>query len=68
MQLWLIAAVVNIKRVVKQMVRRGPTAEKQELTGRIALTVMFASVANENVGILRRILLYLTRYFCNGPH
>ena len=66
-QLWLTAAVINIKRAVKQLARTETVAGSQEVTNRAIITGMFASAVKEIAGVLLCIKCCLPRYFGNSP-
>ena len=66
-QLWLTAAVINIKRAVKQLARTETVAGSQEVANRATITNMFANAAKEIAGILHCIKCCLPRYFGNSP-
>ena len=66
-QLWLTAAVINIKRAVKQLARIEPVARSQELTNRTYIKGMFADAAKEIAGVMHRVLVCLRKYFGNSP-
>ena len=66
-QLWLTAAVINIKRAVKQLARREPATWSNEATSRAFIPGMFADAAKEIAGVLHRILFCLQQYFGNSP-
>ena len=67
-QLWLTAAVINIKRAVKQLARTETVAGSQEVTNRAIITGIFASVVKEIAGVLHCIKCCLPRYFGNSPY
>jgi hypothetical protein len=54
-QLWLTAAVINIKRAVKQLARTETVAGSQEVTNRAIITGIFASAVKEIAGVLHCI-------------
>jgi hypothetical protein len=56
-QLWLTAAVINIKRAVKQLARIGPVAGSQEFTNRAYINAMFADAVKEIAVVMHRFLL-----------
>lgn len=64
-QLWLTAAVINIKRAVKQLARTEP-AGSQEVTNRAFITGIFADAAKGIVGFLHRFFCCLPEYFGNS--
>jgi hypothetical protein len=65
-QLWLTAAVINIKRAVKQLARTEP-AGSQQVTNRALITGMLADTAKEIAGVLHRFFRSLPAYFGNSP-
>ena len=65
-QLWLTAAVINIKRAVKALTKTEPVAGSQEVTTRAFLNGTFADVVKEIAGVVHRILC-LRKYFGNSP-
>ena len=66
-QLWLTAAVINIKRAVKRLARTETVAGSQEAANRATITDTFATAAKEIVGVLHCIKCFLPRYFGNSP-
>jgi hypothetical protein len=66
-QLWLTAAVINIKRAVKQVARTKTAAGSQELIDGDIITGMFASVVKEITDVLYCIKCCLPGYFGNSP-
>ena len=67
-QLWLTAAVINIKRAVKQLARREPATGSNEAISRAFIPGMFSDAAKEIAGVLHRILFCLQQYFGNSPN
>jgi len=66
-QLWLTAAVINIKRAVKQLARIEPVAGSQKFTNRAYINAMFADAVKEIAVVMHRFLLCLRKYFGNSP-
>ena len=66
-QLWLTAAVINIKRVVRALSQREPVAGSQEVTNRAFITGMFADAVKEIAGVMHDILFCLRKNFGNSP-
>ena len=54
-QLWLTAAVINIKRAVTVLTKTKPVAGSQEVTTRAHITGMFADAAKEIARAMHRI-------------
>jgi transposase len=54
-QLWLTAAVINIKRAVKQLARTETVAGSQEVTNKAIITGMLVSAVKEIAGVLHCI-------------
>jgi transposase len=66
-QLWLTAAVINIKRAVKQVARTKTVVGSQELIDGDIITSMFACVVKEITDVLYCIKCCLPGYFGNSP-
>jgi len=66
-QLWLTAAVINIKRAVRALSKKEPVAGSQEFTNRAYINGMFADAVKEIAGVMHRFLLCLRKYFGNSP-
>jgi transposase len=64
-QLWLTAAVINIKRAAKQLART-ELAGSREVTNRAFITGMFADAAKGIAGVLHRFFCCLPEYFGNS--
>ncbi|MBM3175761.1 MAG: transposase [Chloroflexi bacterium] len=69
-QLWLTAAVINLKRAVKALSKIEPVAASQEVTSRVFITGMSANAAKEIIGVMYRIFTPLMpwKYFGNSPN
>jgi hypothetical protein len=65
-QLWLTAAVINIKRALGALTKTEPVAGSQEVTNRAFITGMFADAAKEITGVMHCISR-LRKYFGNSP-
>jgi hypothetical protein len=56
-QLWLTAAVINIKRAVRALTETEPVAGGQKVTNRASITGIFADAAREIARVVYRIFL-----------
>jgi transposase len=54
-QLWLTAAVINIKRAVRALSKTAPVAESQKVTNRACITGILVTAAKEIAGLMYRI-------------
>jgi transposase len=66
-QLWLTAAVINIKRAVKQLVRIEPIVGTTQHTNEIAAIGRLAQAATKIIDLLRYLLFDLPNHFGNSP-
>jgi len=66
-QLWLTAAVINIKRAVKQLARTEPAGSREATTSAF-ITGIFADAAKGIVGVLHRFFCCLPEYFGNSSN
>ena len=60
-QLWLTAAVINIKRVVRALGQREPVTGSQEVTNRTLLTGMFADAVKGIARVMHSIFTVYRR-------
>ena len=65
-QVWLTAAVINIKRAVRALIKIEPVAGSQEATNRAFITGMFADAAKEIARVMHRFFCCLPEYFGNS--
>jgi hypothetical protein len=57
-QLWLTAAVINIKRVVRVLSQRGPIVGSQEVSNMAFITGMFSDAVKGIAHVMHSILLF----------
>jgi hypothetical protein len=58
-QLWLTAAVINIKRAIKQLIRIDLATESNEVTRRAYIAGLFFNVANKIPSVFHRFSFYI---------
>jgi transposase len=66
-QLWLTAAVINIKRAIKQLARIEPGILMTQGTDNIPVSVRLAYAVKEIIGLLHRLLFSPPSHFSNNP-
>lgn len=66
-QLWFTAAVINIKRAIKQLARIEPIVGTTQRTAEIPVSRRLAHTVKEIVGLLHRLLFSLPSHFGNSP-
>ena len=66
-QVWLTAAVINIKKAVRVLGKIEPMAGSQEVTNKAFITGLFANAAINIASAMYRILFCLRTYFGNNP-
>jgi len=66
-QLWLTAAVINIKRAVKQLARREAATGSNKATRSAFTPGTFARATRKIAGVLHSIFCYLQKHFGNSP-
>ncbi len=66
-QLWLTAAVINIKRVVRALRQREAVAGSQEFPNGALTTGMFANALVDIANVMHDLLFFLRKTFGNSP-
>ncbi len=67
-QLWLTAAVINIKRAIKQLARIEPIVRTIRRTDKTAAIGRLAYTTKEIIGLLHYLLFGLPNHFGNSPY
>jgi hypothetical protein len=66
-QVWLTAAVINIKKAVRVLGKTEPMAGSQEVANTAFIAGLFADVVKNIASVVHRILFCLRKYFGNSP-
>ena len=66
-QVWLTAAVINIKKAVRVLGKTEPLVGGQEVTKRVFITGLFADAARNIASTMHHILFCLRKSFGNSP-